>query len=445
MDPRYRIEVKDAGQGGFGRVDKAWDSALERWVAIKTLDPIFRNATPEDRERFSREAKALASFTHTNIPAVYDVVLPNDESEFRILFQWVEGITLREYLKERGVLNLEQVRTWFGNICSGLGHAHSKQIIHRDLKPSNLIVTGDLESCYLVDFGIALRTCDIQRLTLGTPIGTPGYMSPEQERGEELTAASDLFSLGIILYECLVGSKPTIGRYVPINSINEAIPSTIDDLVRHCLLDKNTRIQSTVEFIDKLRSALRPRVNFSSVLSQGSLADIHVHLTKMTPEDFNNLPLGQQNLIISRLRDIIRVGDHHMRNPVASLLAEMVRLGHAASDKNYKFIVENSLNYGYELQYSEQWQGNISIRNILNDVSIVCHAPSYNVLASIVLDMWKDIDRASEKESWYVHDLRILLQNLLANSQCTGDIAEKLVEKLDRLNELTHLPRSVGS
>ena len=213
MDSRYQIEMKDAGQGGYGRIDKARDSTLERWIAIKTLDPLFKDApSSEDKDRFKREAKFLASLTHTNIPAVYDVIFPDDGSEFKILFQWIEGITLRDYLKDKGVLSLDQVRHWFSNICSALTHAHALGIIHRDIKPSNLIVTNELESCYLVDFGIALKTSDLSRLTGGTPLGTPGYMSPEQERGEELNSVSDIFSLGVVLYECLAGSKPTIGK-----------------------------------------------------------------------------------------------------------------------------------------------------------------------------------------------------------------------------------------
>ncbi len=439
MDTRYRIETKDAGQGGFGRIDKAWDNALERWLAIKTLDPLFKHTpTAEDKERFRREAKILASLTHTNIPAVYDVIFPDDATEFKILFQWIDGITIKDYLKDKGILDLTLVRNWFGSICSALSHAHAMQIIHRDIKPSNLIVTNNLESCYLVDFGIALKTSDLKRITGGTPIGTPGYMSPEQERGEELTPASDLFSLGVVLYECLAGSKPTIGKYTALNSINEAIPSTIDELVKRCLLEKTVRIQSAIEFFDQLKSALRPKTTFSLVLSQGALAEIHLSLSRMSPEEYSNLPLGQRTLIITRLKDMIRISASHMRNPIASLLSDMVRLGYLSAVQAYEYTIEKALSFGYEIEYSEQWKGNISIRDALNNIALVCHSASHRIICNKVIEFWDDISSVADKETWYTHDLRLLLQNLLANDQCTDDLCKNIADKLERLNELTH-------
>jgi serine/threonine protein kinase len=439
MDSRYRIELKEAGQGGFGRIDKAWDNTLERWLAIKTLDPLFKDCPSlEDKERFRREAKTLASLTHTNIPAVYDVVFPDDGTDFKIFFQWVNGISAREYLRDRGLINLDQVRKWFGNICSALTHAHASGIIHRDVKPSNLIITDDLESCYLVDFGIALRTSDLRRLTPGTPIGSPGYMSPEQERGEELTHVSDLFSLGVVLYECLAGSKPTIGKYTPLNTINEAIPTSIDTLIKKCLQEKSERIQSAVEFIDELKGALRPRATFSLVLSQGSLADLHLALTKMSPEEYNYLPLGQRTLITTRLKDMIRINANHMRNPIASLLSDMVRLCSFTAGKDLEYIIEKAISFGYEVSYGEQWKGNIAIRNELNNIALVCHSAAHRVITGKVIEFWADMNKAADKETWYTHDLRIFFQNLLANDQCTSDICESIANRLEQLNELTH-------
>lgn len=439
MDSRYSIEIKSVGQGGFGVIDKAVDHALERSVAIKTLDPLFKtNPSPDDKERFRREAKVLASLSHPNIPSIYDVYLPSDESEFKIYFQWIDGITIRDHLQTVGVLTLDQVRNWFANICSALTHAHSRQIIHRDIKPSNLIITKDLESCYLVDFGIALRATDLQRLSGTSTIGTPGYMSPEQERGEDLTPCSDLFSLGVVLYECLAGSKPTVGKYTPLNTINETIPSTIDDLVRKCLLEKSSRLQTAMEFYDHLKNALRPRASFSVVLSQGSLADVHVSLTQMSPEDFSNLPKGQRTLIISRLKDLIRVNAQFMLNPIASLLSELVRLVYFSPTTDYPFIIEQALKFGYETEYSTGWRGNSGIRNTLNSISLICHPESHRIITQKTLAHWTNIDGIREKDSWYRHDLRDLLQNLLANNQCPDDISGDIADKLDRLNEVSH-------
>jgi len=204
-----------AGEGGFGRIDKAKDVRLERNVAIKILDPLFKESlSPQDTERFLREAKTLASLSHPHIPAIYDMVFPENNGEFKLIFEWIEGFTVRQFIDTKGVMSLEQVSKWFGNICSALEHAHHKDIIHRDIKPSNLIITTNLEACYLVDFGISLRQSDLERLTPSRyPVGTPGYMSPEQLRGEELDASNDIYSLAIVLYECLSGQLPRMGEY----------------------------------------------------------------------------------------------------------------------------------------------------------------------------------------------------------------------------------------
>jgi serine/threonine protein kinase len=175
--------------------------------------------------RFSREAKTLASLSHPHIPAIYDVVFPENNGEFKLIFEWIEGITVREFLNTRGVMSLEQISKWFANICSALEHAHRNGIIHRDIKPANLVITTDMEACYLVDFGVSLRQSDLQRLTPSNYlVGTPGYISPEQQKGEELDASSDIYSLAIVLYECLAGQLPRVGEYHALNTINVAVP-----------------------------------------------------------------------------------------------------------------------------------------------------------------------------------------------------------------------------
>jgi hypothetical protein len=137
---------------------------------------------------------------------------------------------------------------------------------------------------------------------------------------------------------------------------------------------------------------------------------------------------------------MIRVDDPSMRNPIASILSEMVRLSHMDSIIDYDFIINSALNYGYEVKYSDLWQGNIPIRSALNGVALICHAASHRIFASKVLELWNDIAKVNDKEpwSWYTHDLRVLLQNLLANDQCADDASERLAAKLVRLNELTH-------
>ena len=154
----YRIIEEGAGEGGFGRVDKAEHIELERLVALKHLDPLFKdNPTPQDIERFRREAKTLAKFSHPNIPAIYDIKFDQKAGAFTIIFEWIEGPTVRQFLMDRGTMSVDQVRRWFPQVCSALTQSHERGIIHRDVKPSNLILTPNLETCYLVDFGIALE------------------------------------------------------------------------------------------------------------------------------------------------------------------------------------------------------------------------------------------------------------------------------------------------
>jgi serine/threonine protein kinase len=439
MSDRYKVVEDNIGQGGFGRIDKAFDEFLERHVAIKTLDPLFKSApTKEDRERFKREAKNLASLTHPNIPAIYDVQFPESNSEFKIIFQWIDGITVREYLTDYGVLSLDQVKHYSTDICMALNHAHENNIIHRDIKPSNLIITKDKESCYIVDFGISLKSTDIKRITGGTPIGTPGYMSPEQERGDEIDLTSDIFSLGVVLYECLAGTKPTVGQYKPLSAQNETIPPTIDELIKNSLVDTKERVRSAQDFLARLQTALRPPSSFSKILAEGALHEIYISLTDMDPDEYSNLPLGQRRLILSRLKDLIRVDEMRMRKPIASLLSQLVRVSSNSSESDFSFIIDNSILFGFEKEYSGQWRGDVIVRNALCRTSLICNSKAHNILGEQVLKHWDDISNIMEYDSWYRHDLRKLLQNLLANDQCSNELSEILAIKLDKLNELSH-------
>jgi serine/threonine protein kinase len=248
----------------------------------------------------------LAAVSHPNIPAIYDVEFKPETEEFKIFYSWIDGITIHKYLIQNGILSLEEVRKYFNNICSALSETHSKGIIHRDIKPSNLIVTNNLENCYLVDFGISLTTKDIDRLTDNSNgLGTPGYMSPEQEDNEDLDCSTDVYSLAIVLYECLSGGRPSIGEYKPLNSINEAIPSLIDVLIRECLLPKQKRIKTIEEFNIRLIQALRPSANFRATFSKGALSDVVASLQGLNHTTFNNLPVGQKTLLLVRFKTLI--------------------------------------------------------------------------------------------------------------------------------------------
>jgi serine/threonine-protein kinase len=439
MDNRYRIEHAFAGEGGYGRIDKAFDSVLERPVAIKTLDPLFKESpTAEDVERFHREAKSLAQLSHPNIPAIYDVQFSPDKSEFRIIFEWIEGRNLREHLMDQGVLSLHDARDYFIAICSTLTHAHSKGIIHRDIKPPNVILSARSRLCYLVDLGIALRKDDLSRLTRGTPIGTSGYMSPEQERGEEVSSASDVFSLGVLLYECLAGGRPTVGAYKSLGLHNESIPPAVDALILQALSEDALQRPSTArEFSERLTAALQPHASFSSTLADGSLYEIRLGLSQMTPTDFNALPPGQRVLLITRLVDLVRVDEPTLRPAAAALVTELVRLTHMANVETYRSIVGYAFEFGYDKQFGEKWHGNGPARTALNDVARMCGQQAHEIISDAALSRIAD-ESLRERARWYFHDLRILLQMLLVNPACGEDHASTIGDALVKVNELSH-------
>lgn len=138
MSERFVFETAVHGEGGFGKVRKGRDTELEREIAVKVLNLPAPQFSPEDIERFRREARTLAKLTHTNIPAIYDVVFKPDE--FRIVFQFIPGNTLREIIKAEGACKVGEAKLWFTQVAAALDHAHQAGVIHRDVKPDNIIM-----------------------------------------------------------------------------------------------------------------------------------------------------------------------------------------------------------------------------------------------------------------------------------------------------------------
>lgn len=206
---RYRV-VELLGSGGMGRVLKCHDLELDRYVAIKVLSS---NTKVEALKRFQKEAVATARLKHSNVVEVYD--FGETDGVFYLVMDYLEGESLDRYLAREGTLSWEETREIGMAICAGLAHAHGQGILHRDLKPSNVLISTSAKGASaikIVDFGIAKELDGASTLT-GTDlvIGTPSYISPEAVRGNELSPASDIYSLGCILYECLTGEKPILG------------------------------------------------------------------------------------------------------------------------------------------------------------------------------------------------------------------------------------------
>jgi tRNA A-37 threonylcarbamoyl transferase component Bud32 len=206
-DERYR-PVARLGAGAFGEVYRAHDELLGRDVAVKRIRLeafVEPGHLDEVKKRFVREARVAARLRHRHIVTVHDIVSTPGTS--LIVMELVNGRTLQSVLHERGRLGLEETTRILEQVADALDHAHANGVVHRDVKPANIMVaaSGDVK---VMDFGIAKLEEGANLTSTGSIMGTPNYMAPEQARGEVVSARSDVFSLGCVLYECLTGTRP---------------------------------------------------------------------------------------------------------------------------------------------------------------------------------------------------------------------------------------------
>ncbi len=204
----YQI-VEEIGRGGMATVYKAWQPSLSRQVALKVLPPYFAH----DEElvmRFRREARAVAKLRHPNIVQVFD--FHQEEELFYLAMEYMSGGSLQDKITAAGRLPSAEAFKLVRQVAEGLNHAHSKGFIHRDIKPSNILISDEGDAV-ITDFGIvkALKSTKLTKTAIGG-LGTSEYMAPEQSRGEKVGPASDLYSLGVVLYETLTGAPPFIAE-----------------------------------------------------------------------------------------------------------------------------------------------------------------------------------------------------------------------------------------
>ncbi|MDQ3855029.1 MAG: protein kinase, partial [Chloroflexota bacterium] len=202
----YQLQEK-VGSGGAAEVYKAVDTRLGRVVAIKLLRDTYAQ-DPTFTQRFENEARAAARLSHPNIVDVYDY--DRSDGRYFIAMEYVPGPNLKEYLTEHAPLAESEVREWGLQILSGLGAAHQAGLVHRDMKPQNVLL-GSGGGVKIADFGIAKAMGDAGMTEAGIAFGTPHYLSPEQARGDEVTPRSDLYAVGVMLYEMLSGRLPFEG------------------------------------------------------------------------------------------------------------------------------------------------------------------------------------------------------------------------------------------
>ena len=263
---RYKI-LDHLGTGGMATVWLGYDTILDRKVAIKTFKI---DANDSDAvKRFNREAKAVTSLSHPNIVSIYDV--ENEGDFYYLILEYVEGMTLKDYMAKNPRMPIETIVHIAKQIADGLSHAHQNGIIHRDIKPQNILMNNDL-TCKITDFGIARAYGDTTLTQTNQMLGTVYYLSPEQARGNVATAQSDIYSLGILIFEMLTGQIPFKGESAvaialkhlqeelpDIDRYRENIPQSVKNIVlKATMKNPNERYISSKELAVDLSTVLNP-------------------------------------------------------------------------------------------------------------------------------------------------------------------------------------------
>jgi serine/threonine-protein kinase len=265
--PRRYASPELVAHGGMGEVYRATDSVLSRTVAVKLLSE--RYATQDDaRARFRREATAAARLSSApNVVTVFDVA--EHRGRPLIVMEYLEGGSVHERVRDGGRVPRLQALRWLEQAADALDRAHAHGVVHRDVKPANLLLDRD-DNVHVSDFGIASTTGDDTLTAPGTILGTAGYLSPEQARGEPATPASDRYALGVVAFELLTGRRPFSGdtptteAFAHIHAdvpsavaLDPTLPTRVDDVFRRALAKSPAeRPAGARELVDELRAAL---------------------------------------------------------------------------------------------------------------------------------------------------------------------------------------------
>ncbi|WP_123039967.1 Stk1 family PASTA domain-containing Ser/Thr kinase [Cohnella candidum] len=289
---RYELLAR-VGGGGMALVYKARDNLLNRYVAVKVLRQQFMHDEDFIR-RFRREAQAAASLSHPNIVSIYDV--GQEEDTHYIVMEFVDGANLNEIIRERAPLQTEEAVKIASQICDALDHAHMNQIIHRDIKPHNILI-GNNGRVKVTDFGIARAVTSSTITQTGSVVGSVHYFSPEHAKGVATGEKSDIYSLGIVLYQMLTGRLPFLGES-PISvalkhlqepfeqprKVNPHIPQSVENVILRAMRkNPQERYASAQQMLSDLETCLQPqRVNEPPVRF-GSDDDLESDKTRVIP------------------------------------------------------------------------------------------------------------------------------------------------------------------
>lgn len=272
LDGRYEIETL-IGVGGMANVYKAKDLLEKRVVAVKILRDEFM--TDSDLvQRFKNESKAISLLSHPNIVKVFDVSV-SDKIQY-IAMEYINGVTLKEYMEQRGVLNWKETLLFITQTLEALQHAHKKGIVHRDIKPQNIMLLPD-GSIRVMDFGIARFSRGETRTETNKAIGSVHYISPEQARGDNIDSRADIYSTGVMMYEMLTGKLPfesdsavsvaikqISDKAVPPRAINPDIPEALEEITQRAMAKEvQYRYQSAGEMLAAIEQFKKnPSVRF---------------------------------------------------------------------------------------------------------------------------------------------------------------------------------------
>lgn len=310
---RYQI-IRKIGDGGMAFVYEAKDKLLNRTVAVKVLRPEF--VDDEDfLKKFKREAEAVASLSHPNIVNVYDV--GEDGKVHYIVMEYIDGQNLKDIIKNEGTLDEYTALDITKQIAMALSAAHKKGIVHRDIKPHNILISNEGRIVKVADFGIAKAVSNSTMTNVGNIIGSVHYFSPEQAKGQNVNATADLYALGIVLYEMIIGRVPFRGDSpisIALQHINDDVEFTSEEKIRipqsvRTLIKKLTeksseaRYQSAEELIDDI-DYIEKNIDLDFIKEYDNFATKHIDMEKMEQsedsEDEDERLIEQAPKVISK-------------------------------------------------------------------------------------------------------------------------------------------------
>jgi serine/threonine-protein kinase len=321
-----RFQIKEErGRGGMAVVYKAYDCILQRTVALKVLLPMLA-ANKEFTQRFRREAITAANLRHPNIVVIFDVGA-HDQFQY-IVMEYLDGQTLQHEIQKTGRLPLARVLGILGPLAGALDYAHQQGLVHRDVKPANIII-GQSDQVTLTDFGLVKAGRGSQITAQGSAMGTLRYMSPEQAMGRELNSRADVYSLGVVVYEMLVGETPFTGS-TPYETLHSLIykppppPSQRDPrinpgvegaVLRALAKEADQRFSTAGEFVQAVARAAGASPGTDLVITTGALQREAVLL--LTTTDGRRFPVYRGGTTIGRdaANDIVlpyrQISRHH--------------------------------------------------------------------------------------------------------------------------------------